>query len=141
MQFVQVLLIFSLFQICFLYEKIIKLIDLLDDDNYIPIRNGQIFIIEIEGNPSEGKTWQLDNPSRFASNRLIKPVNLEKDNSAVFYQSHTSSDFSNGFYHFKFKASKRNTGHEEITFVYKDKTRSISKTVNVHIISQVRIDL
>jgi predicted secreted protein len=122
-------------------ERIIKLTDLLDDDNYIPIKQGQIFTIEVEGNPSEGKVWSVEDSKRLISANIVKPLNLNKDNTVTFYQSHTENSFSNGFYHFKFKASKRSTGHEEITFVYKENDKIIQKTVNLLIISQPKIDL
>ena len=122
-------------------EKLIKLIDLLDSDSYIPVKRGQIFIIEIEGNPSEGKVWTVDDPKRLISSNLINPLNLDDNNSSPFYNSEVQSDFANGFYHFKFKSSKRNFGHEQITFVYKNKDRIIKKTINIHIINQPRMDL
>lgn len=137
--------IFSFFLIFHLInansEKLIKLVDLLDDETYIPIRQGQIFIIEIEGNPTEGKVWMVDEPKLLLSRNLIHPLNLDENNSCTFYSSHTDSDFSNGFYHFKFKASKRNMGYEEIKFVYKDTKKRIQKTVHLHIISQPKTDL
>jgi len=122
-------------------EKLIKLIDLLDDDTYIPIRQGQIFIIEIEGNPSEGKVWTVYEPKLLISRNLIKPLNLDNSNSTTFYHSKTDSDFSNGFYHFKFKSSKKNTGYEEITFIYKFNQKTIQKTIHIHIVSQPKTEL
>ena len=122
-------------------EKLIRLVDLLEDNTYIPIRLGQVFIIEIEGNPSEGKVWILNEPSLLISRNLIRPLNIDEKNSTKFYFSKTESDFSNGFYHFKFKASKKNNGYEEITFIYKFNDKIIQKTIHVHIISQPKTDL
>ena len=124
-------------------EKLIKLSDILDDDTYVPIRKGEIFIIEIEGNPSEGKIWKVDNPQRLLIDNLLKPLNLNEDNTCTFYQSKAESGFANGFYHFKFETSDKNIGHEQITFTFEDtiNNKIIQKTIRLHIINYAKKDL
>jgi len=138
--------IFFLFLFIFIFfsvksEKLFRLVDLLDKDSYIPIRQGEVFIIEVEGNPSQNRVWSVEDPKTLISRDLIFPLNLDEHDSCTFYISETKSNFANGIYHFRFITSKRNLGHEEITFVFKTVNQRIQKTINIHIINQPKIDL
>lgn len=122
-------------------ERIIKLSDFKDENSYLPVKRGQTFTIEIEGNPSRGRIWKLEEPEKLNINALLFPTNLDKNNSAVFYSSKSDqSNYSNGFYHFQFKATNNSTGHEKINFAFYDtnveisKQKAIKKSINIHVV-------
>ena len=110
--------------------RTIKIEDLDHDLHYIPLRNGEKFIIEIEGSPSTGFIWTLDdlNLKHSLANTLplIQAINLDKNRSAVFYRKPHKEDkdhlkSSEGIYQFKFKVNDENrTGHETISFNLKN---------------------
>lgn len=143
-----ILLIFCIFSNLVLGERIIKLSDFKEENSYLPVKRGQTFTIEIEGNPSRGRIWKVDEPEKLAINNLLFPVNLDKDQSAVFYSSKgDQSNFSNGFYHFQFRASNHSNGHEKINFVFvdtneeKSKQKVIKKSINIHVVDPPKRDL
>ena len=91
--------IFFLFLFIFIFfsvksEKLFRLVDLLDKDSYIPIRQGEVFIIEVEGNPSQNRVWSVEDPKTLISRDLIFPLNLDEHDSCTFYISETKSNFA-----------------------------------------------
>ena len=127
-------------------ERVIKLSDFKEENSYLPVKRGQTFTIEIEGNPSRGRIWKLDEPEKLTINSLLSPVNIDKNHSAVFYSSKgDQSNYSNGFYHFQFKATNESTGHEKISFAFLDtnesKQKVIKKSINIHVVDPPKRDL
>ena len=129
-------------------ERVIKLSDFKEENSYLPVRRGQTFTIEIEGNPSRGRIWKIDEPEKLTINSLITPTNIDKNNTAIFYSSKgDESNYSNGFYHFQFKASNSTTGHEKINFAFydtneeKSKQKAIKKSINIHVVEPPKRDL
>lgn len=128
-------------------ERIIKLkdLDLENKETYIPVKSGQFFTIELEGNPSTGYGWFVEDPEKLEREGLLKAKNLDKNNSGEYYRKEEEI-FSTenepirlgggGIYHFKFLAEKN--GHEEITFIYKrpwDNTDQVKKTLNIKVVN------
>ena len=129
-----------------LSERVIKLSDFKEENSYLPVKRGQTFIIEIEGNPTRGRIWRLEEPEKLTISNLLRPINLDKENSTIFYSSKgDQSNFSNGFYHFHFQAADSMTGHEKIQFLYFDtnepKSKPIKKSINIHVVDPLKRDL
>ena len=128
-------------------DRIIRMKELnLDSkETYIPVKSGQKFTIEIEGNPSTGYSWFLETPEKIERSGLLKATNLNKHNSGDYYRSSELNKNetevlrvgSGGLFHFKFLAGEK-SGHEEITFIYKrpwDEEDQIKKTIIVKVIN------
>ena len=96
--------------------RVIKLVDFVENGSYLPVRNGEDFIIEVEGNPSTGYKWYLDNAEVVAKNKVLFPLNLDNKGSGQFYNSHKDNTILNGIYHFQFSAKKQ--GNEKLFFSY-----------------------
>jgi predicted secreted protein len=129
-------------------DRVIKLSDFKDDNSYLPVKRGQTFTIEIEGNPTRGRIWKIDEPEKLKFNSLLTPINIDKDNSAIFYSSKgDQSNYSNGFYHFQFQATNASTGHEKINFAFydtneeKSKQKVVKKSINIHVVDPPKRDL
>lgn len=124
-------------------QRIVKIKDInLSDDTYIPVKTGQEFIIELEGNPTTGYSWFLLNPEKLNQENLLKATNLDKNNSGEFYSANSTENEeirrmgAGGIFHFKFLAGEI-TGHEIITFIYKrpwTEEDKIHKSVNIKVV-------
>jgi predicted secreted protein len=145
--YILILIIISFIFVCN-NERIIKLSDFKEENSYLPVKRGQTFTIEIEGNPNRGRIWKVEDPEKLNINALLFPTNLDKNNSAVFYSSKSDqSNYSSGFYHFQFKATNSSTGHEKINFAFYDtnegitKQKVIKKSINIHVVDPPKRDL
>ena len=113
-------------------RRIIKLSDFLEQASYLPVKNGEEFIIEVEGNPSTGYKWYLDNAEIVAKNKVLFPFNLDSQASGLFYNSHKDSSINNGIYHFHFSAKK--PGNEKLVFAYyKQPKERVDKIIEIHV--------
>ena len=127
-------------------ERVIKLSDFKEENSYLPVKRGQLFTIEIEGNPSRGRIWRVDEQDKLTINNLLVPINLDKDNTTIFYSS-KGEQYSNGFYHFQFRATNTTTGSEKIVFAYYDTNqpksnhKQIKKSINIHVVDPPKRDL
>ena len=125
-------------------EKIIRIKHLqLTDQAYIPIKSGQRFTIELEGNITTGFSWFLDLPERLKETNIVIPTNLKENNTGDYYGNIPREDKiklkvgENGIYHFKFLAGN-DSGEEKITFVYKrpwTNDGKLQKSINVKIVN------
>ena len=128
-------------------DRIIRLkeLNLSDEETYIPVKSGQKFTIELEGNITTGYSWFLATPEKLEESNLLKPTNLKENHSAEYY---TIGDKTNndqevrrmgvgGIFHFKFLAGEK-SGHEKLTFVYKrpwSEEDKIQKSINVKVVN------
>jgi len=116
------------FSLCHEEDRIIRLkeLNLSDEETYIPVKSGQKFTIELEGNITTGYSWFLETPEKLQESNLLKPLNLKENYSADYYtlgsnkneQEEIKRLGSGGIFHFKFLAGENN-GHEKLVFVYK----------------------
>lgn len=127
--------------------RILNLNDIKDLDSYIPIKLGQKFIIEIEGNPTTGYMWSLENHDNLKNSNLVTPLNLDEHHSAEYYGKNydkkTVQDEkvrlsgTGGIYHFKFQANSEKIGEETLNFVYKrswENDGQSRKSINLKIV-------
>ena len=105
--------------------RIININDFNGEGVYLPVKSGQKFIIEVEGNPTTGYIWFLDDVEKI-NKELIFPLNLNEKNSVDPYNYKTDDESeihkirgSGGLYHFKFQAHDTNSGSEVLKFIYK----------------------
>jgi len=133
---------------CHEEERIIRLkeLNLSDEETYIPVKSGQNFTIELEGNPTTGYSWFLATPEKLQDSNLLKPTNLKENHSGDYFQLGTSNKNNEseikrvgagGIFHFKFLAGENN-GHEKLTFVYKRpwaEEGKIEKSINVKVVN------
>lgn len=133
---------------CHTEDRIIRLkeLNLSDEETYIPVKSGQNFTIELEGNPTTGYSWFLATPEKLQESNLLKPTNLKENNSGDYYQMGSANkDNENeirrvgagGIFHFKFLAGE-NSGHEKLTFIYKrpwTDEGQIQKSINVKVVN------
>lgn len=124
-------------------DRIIRLKDIEGENSYIPVRGGQKFTIEIEGNPTTGYQWQLELPEKLTNKKMIKPINLKENNTSDYYTRQRMSEDEvhalgvGGIYHFKFQANEEKEGMEELTFIYKrpwTDEDQIQKKVNLKVV-------
>jgi len=127
-----------LFQIIFIYMsfskiksndeefRIVKLKDFTGENSYLPVKCGQKFTIEIEGNPTTGFQWSLESKSESVKDKLLTPLNLNEKNQGEFYSYNKKSEDTElkrlgagGIYHFKFQSDEKKSGYEELTFIHK----------------------
>ena len=118
-------------------------------DSYLPLKTGQKFIIELEGNPTTGYQWFLDDVHKI-NKELVSPLNLNESNSADYYKRNDIEESEikrvggGGVYHFKFQAHESNSGSEVLTFIYKrpwTNEGQIKKTINLKVINKKENDL
>jgi predicted secreted protein len=123
--------------------RIINIDDLKGEGSYIPVKSGQKFIIEMEGNPTTGFSWFLEHPEKL-NRELIIPLNLNEKNSAEFYRKTSEKENemkilgSGGIYHFKFQTHPTNSGDEVLHFVYKrpwTNENEIRKSINIKVVN------
>jgi predicted secreted protein len=126
--------------------RLIKLSDLSDENSYIPVKAGQKFTLELEGNPTTGYQWFVHNKLLLDENKTLKALNLDGYNVGEYYRKPNSGDRQmvgvGGYYHFKFEATK--PGYENVTFVYKraySDEGEIYKNVNIHVVEDDRNEL
>jgi predicted secreted protein len=130
----------------------INIKELEGEASYLPIKGGEKFIIEIEGNPTTGYNWYLDKKEELDQNSLITPLYLKENNLGEFYKNPSEQKQQNeemrlgagGLFHFKFQASQKNSGSEVLNFVYKRSWESegqITKSINVKVVQQNNSDL
>lgn len=113
-------------------SRIVKLSDFVENSSYLPIRKNDEFILEVEGNPSTGYKWYLENAELVAKNRILFPLNLDNNGSGIFFNSNKEKNLINGIYHFHFLAKEQ--GNEKLVFsYYKDSKERIRKVVEVHV--------
>jgi predicted secreted protein len=128
--------------------RIINIKDFQGEGSYLPLKSGQKFIIELEGNPTTGYSWFLEDVEKL-NKELINPLNLNERNSADYY-SKTQQNENNpsesemkvlgggGIYHFKFQAHHTNNGSEVLNFVYKrpwTQENEVRKSINVKVVN------
>ncbi len=119
--------------------RIVKLADFEENRSYLPIRKNDKFILEVEGNPTTGYKWYLENAEIVAKNKILFPNNLDSNGSGVFFNSNKEKNLINGIYHFQFIAKEQ--GNEKLVFsYYKDPKERIKKVVEVHV-KDVKKDL
>ena len=112
--------------------RVVKLADFVENGSYLPVKSGEDFIIEIEGNPSTGYKWALENAEVVAKNKVLFPLNLDTNGSGLFYNSNKEKSMLNGIYHFHFNTKKQ--GNEKLIFsYYKESQQSIKKTIEIHV--------
>lgn len=124
--------------------RIINIKDFQGEGSYLPLKSGQKFIIELEGNPTTGYSWFLEDIEKL-NKELINPLNLNEKNSADYYSNTNQKDESEmrvvgggGIYHFKFQAHHTNNGSEVLNFVYKrpwTKENEVRKSINVKVVN------
>jgi len=132
---------------CHEEDRIIRLreLNLNDEETYIPVKSGQKFTIELEGNPTTGYSWFLEMPEKLQETNLLKPINLKENNAGEYYsignQNNKEEEIQRvgggGIFHFKF-LSGENNGHEKLTFVYKrpwNEEGKIQKSINVKVVN------
>lgn len=148
--FIIIIILISLLYeaICHDEDRVIRLkeLNLSDEETYIPVKSGNNFTIELEGNPTTGYSWFLGAPEKLQELNLLKPTNLKENNAGEYYQLGTSSKNNEeeirrvgagGIFHFKFLAGENN-GHEKLTFVYKrpwTEEGKIQKSINVKVVN------
>ncbi len=128
-------------------DRIIRLkeLDLSADETYIPIKSGQNFVIELEGNITTGYSWFLGTPEKLQESNLLRPINLKENHSGDYYSIGDTKKNdqeikrlgAGGIFHFKFLAGEK-TGHEKLTFIYKrpwSEEGKIEKSVNVKVVN------
>ena len=107
------------------------------------MKSGQKFIIEMEGNPTTGFSWFLEDVEKL-NKELIIPLNLNEKNSAEFYRKTPDEENgtkilgSGGIYHFKFQTHQTNSGDEVLRFVYKrpwTKENEIRKSIYIKVVN------
>ncbi len=119
--------------------RVVKLADFVENSSYLPIRKNDEFILEVEGNPTTGYKWYLENAEIVAKNKILFPLNLDSNGSGVFFTSNKEKNLINGIYHFQFIAKEQ--GNEKLVFsYYKDPKERIKKVVEVHV-KDVKKDL
>ncbi len=95
----------------------------LEEDSYLPLTLGQKFIIELDGNPTTGYSWTLEDP-QYLNSSLLKTIDLKENNGGEYYKKHTDEDSEfkrvggGGYYHFKFQVGEIE-GFHKLNFVYK----------------------
>jgi predicted secreted protein len=94
--------------------RIVKLADFVENSSYLPIRKNDQFILEVEGNPTTGYKWYLENAELVAKNKILFPLNLDNNGSGVFFNSSKEKNLINGIYHFHFLAKQQ--GNEKLVF-------------------------
>jgi predicted secreted protein len=106
--------------------RIVKLKDFTGENSYLPVKCGQKFTIEIEGNPTTGFQWSLESKSESIKDKLLTPLNLNEKNQGDYYSYNKKSADSEikrlgvgGIYHFKFQSDENKSGYEELAFIYK----------------------
>ncbi len=110
----------NLLQSTILAEEHIRVIniELFKDENaYLPVKVGEKFTIEINGNPTTGYLWILEKGNKES---LLTPLNLNENSSGEYF-SHNTDDGRvgvGGIYHFKFQAGE-NSGEETLVFLNK----------------------
>ncbi len=132
---------------CHEEDRIIRLkeLNLSDQETYIPLKSGQKFTIELEGNPTTGYSWFLHTPEKLQESNLLKPLNLKDNNTGDYYslgnknnkQEEIERVGTGGIFHFKFIAGKKN-GHEKLSFIYKrpwSEEDRIKKSINVKVVN------
>lgn len=134
--------------LCHEEDRIIRLkeLNLSDEETYIPVKSGQNFTIELEGNPTTGYSWFLATPEKLQESKLLKPTNLKENNAGDYYQmgsQHKNNEQEirrvgvGGIFHFKFLGGE-NSGHEKLSFVYKrpwTDEGQIQKSINVKVVN------
>lgn len=121
-------------------NKTIKL-NTTDPDPYkLTVQKGDCLTLEMEGNPTTGYTWFLEDADSVKKNKIISDTNLDDRDTVEFLSQKTSKDLTvgrGGIYQFRFNASQ--VGNETLDFVY---MRSFSgsvdtrKTVNVNVVAK-----
>lgn len=125
--------------------RVININEFQTEGSYLPVRGGQKFIIELDGNPTTGYSWFLENVEKL-NNQLLIPLNLNDKNSADFYKKTPGPGEENearklgvgGIYHFKFHANEVNSGDEVLHFVYKrpwSTENEVRKTINIKVVN------
>lgn len=146
------LLVLTILTITLLYNincdnseyRIINLGNITTENAYIPVISGQKFILELEGNPTTGYSWFLENHEALMASKLITPENLTENNSGEFYRKPKDSTENEvrrvgvgGIFHFKFSTNADLEGQEDITLVYKrpwEQDISIKKTISLKVV-------
>ncbi len=117
--------------------KIISIHDKGQDGSYNVVKPGQKFIIEIDGNPTTGYVWFLEQPEKL-NRDIVAPMNLKDNNSADYYQ-HPNEEMMagvGGIYRFKFQAGFDHFGSADLNFIYKRSWESDidrKRVVHIHI--------
>ena len=133
---------------CHEEDRIIRLkeLNLSEEQTYIPVKSGQNFTIELEGNPTTGYSWFLATPEKLQELKLLKPTNLNENHSGEYYQmgsqnKHNEDEIRRvgvgGIFHFKFLAGE-NSGHEKLSFIYKrpwTDEGQIQKSISVKVVN------
>ena len=124
--------------------RVININEFQSEGSYLPLKSGQKFIIELEGNPTTGYAWFLENTEKL-NKELLTPLNLNEKNSADFYKKSPSPGEgeakvlgAGGIYHFKFEAHSVNSGDEVLNFVYKRPWTSeseVRKSINIKVVN------
>lgn len=125
--------------------RIININDFKGEGTYLPVKSGQKFIIELEGNPTTGYGWFLEDTEKL-NKQLLTPLNLDDKNSAEFYRRHSDNQTETetqrvgvgGLYHFKFQASQTQSGDQVLTFVYKRSwtaENEVRQSINIKVVN------
>jgi predicted secreted protein len=123
--------------------RIININDFQGEGSYLPLKTGQKFIIELEGNPTTGYYWFLDETEKI-NKELITPLNLNEKNSAEYYSINSQDDSEmkrvggGGIFHFKFQVHDVNSGSDVLNFVYKrpwTNKLEVRKKINLKVVN------
>lgn len=148
------LLLFALFALiasCISSNEDIRVVNINEfegEGSYLPIKSGQTFIIEMEGNPSTGSTWILENADSL-NKGLLTPLNLREKNTGEYFSTNTNEEGQRvmgrpGIYRFKFQANNVNSGSDILHFVYKrlwEAEVGKRKSINVKIVNSQEKEL
>ena len=121
----------------------INIKDFEGDQSYLPLKAGQKFIIELEGNPTTGYMWYLEETEKI-NKELLTTLNLKENNTGEYYKRQPQENDPEivrfgieGIFHFKFQASETNFGEEVLRFVYKRSWTNegeVRKRINLKIV-------
>ena len=123
------------------FDRVVKLKDLDSEMAYLPVKLGEKFIIEIEGTPSSGFLWTVEDLGyrhSLEALELIECMNLDENHAGEYYnypKGHTNKE--SGVYHFHFRVNnKGHTGSETINFILRKpetKVGAIEKHLYIHV--------
>jgi predicted secreted protein len=138
--------------ICFIFSLVLSNehvptfnIDLFNEESYLPLKNNQKFIVELEGNPTTGFQWYLEND--FSETKIVVPLNLKENKTGDYFsqpQDGTTVKLgAGGLYHFKFQTHESGKGSDKLRFVYKrhwDDEGQIRKSISIVVINSSKTE-
>jgi predicted secreted protein len=109
----------------------------IEENSYLPMKVGQKIIIEVEGNPTTGYVWMVNNRESIKTNGIISALNLNENGTAEFFNAPSEVVGASGLYQFKFEALGKQ-GYEAVEFVHKRPWEDVAnaiKKVNIHVVN------